>query len=73
MMKKDYTTMVIHYLVNPELGWDNVCGMGTSLKNAVQDFCEDEDFSDLTDEELENYVKENVLVYLTRTITIKFK
>lgn len=60
--------MTIYYLINPELGWDNVCGMGKTLKKAAQDFYEDEDLSELTDEEIKIFLMKNDIMWDYREI-----
>lgn len=60
--------MKVYYMIDPELGWDNVCAMGFSLKEMAQDYWEDEDLSELTNKEIESKIDESHLTYSSRTI-----
>lgn len=62
--------MKVYYLLNPELGWDNVCAMGTTLKRMAQDYYEDEDLSNLTDEEIEDKIDKDGMTYCDRNLKI---
>lgn len=60
--------MRIYYLLNPELGWDNLVAFGTTVKEMAQNYYEDEDLSELTDKEIENKIDKDNMTYCDRNL-----
>ncbi len=63
--------MRIYYMINPELGWDSVCALGTTFREMAENYFENEDLSSLTDQEIEEKIDNKNLAWSDRILKIK--
>lgn len=59
--------MVVYYLQNKELGWDNICSIGISPQKCIEDYTGGNDVPK-TEKEVSKWLKENKTCEINETI-----